>query len=175
MDYLKAPVWFKIAKVARYVRLYGPRRTWLKIRAQLHMRRPYKGTSIVRRPANGAGHVGLIGCGSFAYSTIGYYLKRNFGRVLRCAMDVDQGRACSLGAAYGAGYCTTSSKDVIDDPEIDLVYIASNHASHAEYAIEALGRGKTVHIEKPHVVSIDQLTRLCSAMTRSRRDSRSCP
>lgn len=167
LDYLKAPTWFKIAKVARYVRLYGPRRTWMKVLAQIHMRRQYKGASVLHKHANGAGHVGLIGCGSFAFSTIGYYLKRNFGSVLRSAMDVDQGRACSLGAAYGAGHCTTSSMDLIDDPGIDLVYIASNHASHAEYAIEALGRGKTVHIEKPHVVSIDQLIRLCSAMMRS--------
>jgi len=147
LDYLKAPVWFKIAKVARYVRLYGPRRTWMKVLAQIHMRRQYKGASVVHKSARGAGHVGLIGCGSFAYSTIGYYLKRNFGRVLRSAMDVDQGRACSLGAAYGAGHCTTSSRDLIDDPEIDLVYIASNHASHAEYAIEAVGRVQTVHID----------------------------
>ena len=139
----------------------------MKVRAQLHMRRPYKEAGVTRAYADRKSHVGLIGCGSFAYSTIGYYLKRNFGRVLRGAMDVDRSRACSLRAAYRADYCTTNSRDLIDDPAIDLIYIASNHASHAEYAIEALDHGKTVHIEKPHAVSIDQLARLCSAMTRN--------
>jgi len=38
---------------------------------------------------------------------------------------------------------------VIQDPAIDLVYVASNHASHADYAIAALEAGKSVHIEKP--------------------------
>ncbi len=46
-----------------------------------------------------------------------------------------------------------------------MIYIASNHASHAEYAIQALNTGKNVHIEKPHVVTEDQLERLCLAMS----------
>ncbi|HJZ80930.1 MAG TPA: Gfo/Idh/MocA family oxidoreductase [Pyrinomonadaceae bacterium] len=51
---------------------------------------------------------------------------------------------------------------------MDLIFIASNHASHAEYAIQALAQGKSVHIEKPHVVTEDQLRRLCAAMSRSK-------
>jgi predicted dehydrogenase len=47
---------------------------------------------------------------------------------------------------------------------VRLVFIASNHASHAEFAIEALRAGKDVHIEKPHVVSEDQLDRLATAI-----------
>ncbi|MFL5581441.1 MAG: Gfo/Idh/MocA family protein, partial [Gemmatimonadaceae bacterium] len=43
----------------------------------------------------------------------------------------------------------------------------SNHASHAEYAIQCLDAGKHVHIEKPHVVTEDQLDRLCAAMRRN--------
>jgi predicted dehydrogenase len=52
---------------------------------------------------------------------------------------------------------------------VSLVYIASNHASHAEYAIAALEAGKAVHIEKPHVVNLDQLRRLCMAMHKANR------
>jgi predicted dehydrogenase len=55
----------------------------------------------------------------------------------------------------------------MDDPAIDLVFIASNHASHADYAVEALRRGKSVHVEKPPVVSLPQLTALCDAMRSS--------
>ena len=43
-------------------------------------------------------------------------------------------------------------------PSIRLVYIASNVASHAEYAIKCLNAGKSVHIEKPHVVNYSQLS-----------------
>jgi predicted dehydrogenase len=83
-------------------------------------------------------------------------------------MDINIHRAASLFEKYELTYYTDSGQEILDDPEVDLVYIASNHASHAEYAIAALERGKSVHIEKPHVVSEDQLRRLCAAMARSR-------
>ncbi len=77
-------------------------------------------------------------------------------------MDVH--RAASLFAQYHLNYYTDDPARLIADPAVDLVYIASNHASHAEYAIQALERGKSVHIEKPHAVTEDQLLRLCRAM-----------
>jgi predicted dehydrogenase len=41
-----------------------------------------------------------------------------------------------------------------------MVYIASNHSTHAPYAIAALTAGKHVYIEKPHVVTDEQLYEL---------------
>jgi predicted dehydrogenase len=112
--------------------------------------------------------VGLLGCGNFAFSTIAYYLRREFGPVVRAAMDSDVHHAASLYASCGLRYYTADARRILDDPQIDLVFVASNHASHAEYAIEALAAGKHVHIEKPHVVNRDQLVRLCRAMRESR-------
>jgi predicted dehydrogenase len=112
-------------------------------------------------------HVGLLGCGNYAYSNIAYYLKKNYGSVIRGVMDINEHRAASLCQDYCANYYTTVPEDIIEDDAIDLVYIASNHATHAEYAIEALKRGKNVHIEKPHVVSLDQLQRLVKAAEES--------
>jgi predicted dehydrogenase len=124
-----------------------------------------------RLPAQGtsseAAHVGVLGCGKFSFSTVLYYLQRNVGAVVQHVMDIDVARAASLAEHYGVPRYGTSIVDVLDDPSIDLVYIASNHASHAEYAIEALRRGKSVHIEKPHAVTEDQLERLVAAMRSS--------
>jgi len=75
-------------------------------------------------------------------------------------MDIDPNRAASLAARYKVPLHTTDAAAVIEHPQIRMVYIASNHASHAEYAIAALSSGKSVYIEKPHVVSEDQLRRL---------------
>jgi predicted dehydrogenase len=80
-------------------------------------------------------------------------------------MDIDRGRADSIARRYGMHYSTQDGSEVIDDPEIDLVYIASNHASHADYAIRALRAGKAVHVEKPHVVADEQLVDLCRTIT----------
>ncbi len=110
------------------------------------------------------GHVAIIGCGNFAYSNIAYYLTKYQKGVIRAAMDKEIARAASLCRAYNAGYYTNSVSDIANDKHVDLVYIASNHASHAEYAISMIEAGKNVHIEKPHVVTRDQLRRLTEAM-----------
>lgn len=165
MDYTTQSLVFKLKKAIRYFDLYGPTRTLSKVRAQYHMKQVYAQAQPLPVPSNPTGrHVGLLGCGKFAYSNIAYYLRKNYGNVLRGVMDIDLNKAVSLGTAYKADYYTTDSEAILQDPHIDLVYIASNHASHAEYAIRAIELGKAVHIEKPHAVSLDQLQRLCEAM-----------
>jgi predicted dehydrogenase len=86
------------------------------------------------------------------------------GAVMRGAMDIHTGRAHSLAYRYRMHYATQDASRIIHDPEIDLIYIASNHATHADYAIRALRAGKSVHIEKPHVVDDEQLVELCRAI-----------
>jgi predicted dehydrogenase len=111
----------------------------------------------------------MIGCGNYGFSVIGYYLHKNYGAVIRGCMDVDVNKAASLFQEFKACYYTTDADEIINDPAITLVFIASNHATHAEYAIRALAAGKDVHIEKPHVVRSEQLTRLCAAQEAARK------
>ncbi len=85
-------------------------------------------------------------------------------KVIRGAMDIEINRSASLFQDFGLDYYTNNFNEIIDDPQIDLIYIASNHYTHAEYAINALNNGKSVHIEKPHVVNEDQLERLVKSM-----------
>ena len=165
MDYTHAPLAFKLRKALRYGRLYGPRRTIVKVRSQYHMQRRYRELPVRRSRMGPERHVAILGCGTFAYSTIAYYLTRRCGPILRAAMDVEVNRAASLFERYQLDYYTDDPEEVITDQAIDLIYIASNHASHAEYAIRALREGKHVHIEKPHAVSTEQLRHLCDAMS----------
>lgn len=167
MDYLKTSATFKVRKVLRYLRLYGPQRTLAKVRGQIHMQRVFETLPSPNRQARPSQTIGLIGCGNYAYTTIAYYLSRSAGPVIRGVMDIDINKAASLYQRYKAAYYTDDPNAVVNDDAVDLVYIASNHASHAEYAIAALDRGKSVYIEKPHVVSEDQLTRLVDAAKRS--------
>lgn len=171
MEYHAASLMFKSRKVARYARLYGPRKTWTKVKGDRHYRSNESAAYAIwparTSPQDDRARVGVLGCGKFAYTTIGYYLKKNYGLAIRGAMDTHAARASSFAQEYGASYFTDDPARVLDDDRIDLVYIASNHASHAEYAIAALDRGKSVHVEKPHVVDRDQLQRLCATMQRA--------
>lgn len=164
MDYKSAPLLFRIRKALRYVRLYGVRRTLVKVRGQYHMAKRYDTLPRNHVREDSKAHVGLIGCGNYGFSVIAYYLNKNYGRVIRGCMDPEISRAASMFEAYGASYYTTDADEILNDPKINLVFIASNHASHAEYAIKALEAGKDVHIEKPHVVRQEQLERLRRAM-----------
>lgn len=166
MDYTRQSLSFKIRKAARYVRLYGLRRTLIKVKGQYHGKKTFA-TLPAERTGRTGRHAGILGCGNFAYSHIAYYLRKNYGPVIRGVMDPTLQKAASLFEEFDADYYTTDASRIIADPAIDLVFIASNHASHAEYAIQALDAGKSVHIEKPHVVRDDQLQRLSEAMDRS--------
>lgn len=166
MDYTSQPLPFKLHKAARYLRLYGISRTLVKAKSYYHMNKRYAELPNSVGPADGR-HVGIIGCGKFAYAHVAHYLRKNFGDVIRAGMDIDIHRAASLFEGYRLTYFTDDAQRVIDDPAVDTIFIVSNHASHTEYAIPALELGKTVHIEKPHVVSADQLHRLTYAMERS--------
>jgi len=167
MDYIKQDLKFKIKKTLRYVRLYGVRTTLVKIRGQYHMKKRYDTLPSFRTNTCENKHIGIIGCGNFAFSNIAYYLYKNYGHVIRAAMDINIHRAASLFEKYSLCYYTEDADEIISDPAIDLIFVASNHSTHAQYAIKTLEHNKSVHIEKPHVVNKAQLTRLCQAILHS--------
>jgi predicted dehydrogenase len=114
------------------------------------------------RPARvsaGAG-VSNLGAGNYVRAVLLHHLRR-YRKVDVCGvMDIRPEVAAIQGRALGARYCTTDPARVINDPDTDLVLIASDHASHADYAIAAIGGGKAVHLEKPPAVTPEQLNRL---------------
>ena len=168
-SYLDAPLGYKFKKVLRYVSLYGIGRTLVKIRGQFHMQRNHAmhgdlwENASCKDPLHDCRYVAIVGCGNFGYSGIAYYLAKQSKRFLRATLDIDPSRAVSLCKDYRGAYATTNLDRILDDPAVKLVYIVSNHASHAEYAIRCIEAGKHVHIEKPHVVTRDQLNRLLLA------------
>jgi predicted dehydrogenase len=175
IDYTQANYLFRVRKALRYVSLYGVPRTLVKIRGQYHMKSAEAFTGArwlnpaCRDPGSAQRCVALIGCGNYAYSNIAYYLRKQQRDFLRFAYDRNQNRARSLCETYGGAAAITDWREIISDPQVRIVFIASNHASHAEYAIACIEAGKHVHIEKPHVVSQEQLERLTDAMRRHPR------
>lgn len=172
-DYIHRPLAYKIRKVLRYTRLYGPSRTLTKVQGQLHMARNRSPVSTstwenpaCRNPGSRERNVAIIGCGNFAFTTIAYYCAGENRRFLRSTYDVNKARAEALCRTYRGARTVASVDEIASDPNVDLVFIASNHATHATYATQFLAAGKDVHIEKPHVVNWKQLEELTAAMQR---------
>lgn len=169
-DYTKASWSFKVRKAVRYVGLFGLSRTLVKVRGQYHMKATaeFAGAKWVNPacadPVAARRDIAMIGCGNYAYANLAYYLRKLDPSFLRCTYDKNKARALSLCQTYKGAYATENWREILTDPNVRTVFIASNHASHAEYAIECINAGKHVHIEKPHVVSDEQLDRLVTAM-----------
>jgi len=150
------------AKLLRFMAIYGPGRTFFK--ATGRMRLPIALPSLPRRRND----IGIVGCGQFAYATIGYFLCREFGRCVRTCFDIDAAAQASLARALSVPGRPASFEHLLDDPGLKTLYIASNHASHARYAARALQRGIDVYVEKPVAVGHDQLVELLRAARNSR-------
>jgi predicted dehydrogenase len=169
-DYTQADLLFKVRKTLRYTRLYGFSKTLAKVKGQYHSKATadFDGPRWINPGCKDADAtdrtVAIIGCGNFAFSTIAYYLAKRDSRFLRATYDIQKSRAVSLCKAYRGAYATADWQDIRNDTGVKVVFIASNHASHAEYAVACIEAGKDVHIEKPHVVTEGQLDRLLAAM-----------
>ncbi len=172
VDYTQAGYFFMARKALRYVSLYGLSRTLVKIRGQYHMKSApgFSGArwqnNHCRRPLAPERCVALIGCGNYAFCNIAYYLSKRNRRFLRLAYDRHLNRAISLCKAYGGAAAVADWHDILADPQVKIVFIASSHSSHADYALACIEAGKHVYIEKPHVVNLEQLGRLTAAMRR---------
>ncbi len=171
-NYTQADWIFKIKKIVRYVRLYGFSRTWVKVKGQLHMNATaiFEGPLWINESCRNRTvperSIALIGCGNYAFSNIAYYLGRLSSNFLRYTYDIQLNRSLSLCKEYGGAFAVDDWHEILSDPLVKTIFIASNHATHADYAVACINAGKNVHIEKPHVVSQQQLDELLTAMRR---------
>jgi predicted dehydrogenase/glycosyltransferase involved in cell wall biosynthesis len=146
-----------VRKVVRFIAVYGLGRTFFKVAGRLRLRVP------VWRPTRVQPDIGLIGCGQFAFATIGYFITRRFGRRVLACHDINPQAAATLANGLGVRTVTASADELLTLPNLRCVYIASNHASHTPYAVQALARGLDVYVEKPVSVTLEQLGDLRSA------------
>jgi predicted dehydrogenase/threonine dehydrogenase-like Zn-dependent dehydrogenase len=66
---------------------------------------------------------------------------------------------------HGYAKCTTDAEEVLGDDSVDLVFVATQHDSHAPLAARALRAGKAVWLEKPAALNPEQLTELEAALS----------
>lgn len=99
---------------------------------------------------------GVIGAGGIAdRRTIpGLLLSENSELV--AIMEVNQELVNKLKAKYNCKYAYTSYEELLDNPEIDAVYIASPVVCHKEQAISAAKHKKHILLEKPAALTIEE-------------------
>ena len=107
--------------------------------------------------------VGFVGAGNYASVHLIPHV-RDHARTSLVGLATATGMNAQQKAdKFGFEYCTTDLQPLLDDDRIDTLFIATRHSTHAEFATRALEAEKHVFVEKPMVVTEDQLDPLCSA------------
>jgi polar amino acid transport system substrate-binding protein len=105
--------------------------------------------------------VGFIGAGNFAQSFLVPPLGK-MGIHLKGVATSTPVNAKSVGKRFGFEYCASDADELLNDRDINTIFIATRHDSHAKYVIESLKRGKNVYVEKPLAISKQQLDEIIS-------------
>jgi hypothetical protein len=121
--------------------------------------------SIAGGPSRAAGKVvaAMIGAGNFAKMTMGPGLARTKARLKYVLELTNAAAAGQVARKYGFEKATTDADAVWGDPELNTVFIATGHASHASLVCKGLESGKHVFVEKPLAMNLDEVGRIIAA------------
>jgi predicted dehydrogenase len=98
---------------------------------------------------------GILGAGGIA-ATVGADVAASPGSVVTAVAARDLGRALGLAERLGAARAYGSYDELVADPAVDVVYVATTHAQHHAAALSALRAGKPVLVEKPIALNARQ-------------------
>ena len=109
--------------------------------------------------------IGFLGAGQFAVSTLIPALKKS-PRVRLVGVCTQTGvSAQTIKNKFGFHYATTVEQEVITDPDIDVVVIATRHNLHCRQVIDSLEAGKHVFVEKPLCLNREELEKISKTYT----------
>jgi len=106
---------------------------------------------------------GIIGLGRIADTEIAPAITASPQGELRAVVSRDQGRADAFAARHGGARALTSFDEMLADPGVDAVYIATPNALHADQVVTAARAGKHVMCDKPLALSAEDASRAVAA------------
>jgi predicted dehydrogenase len=105
---------------------------------------------------------GIIGPGGIAQVFIGA-VQAHTSQQIHAVASRTPGRAQEVAAKFSIPLALSSYEDLVNHPEVDVVYIASHMSDHFEHAMLAINAGKHLLIEKPITYSPDEARNLLAA------------
>lgn len=108
---------------------------------------------------------GCIGAGKFARNYLLPQLRKKVELLhLATSKPLDAKHAAEQ---FGFARCATDAAEVINDPEVNTVFIATRHNTHAALVSEALRAGKHVFVEKPLCLAEAELDEIAVVLAKS--------
>lgn len=103
---------------------------------------------------------GFIGCGEATERrALPAFTAQQYSQVV-AVMSRTADRARAFAEKYNIERWYTDAQNLVTDPDVDAVYIATPPSTHSTYAVMALMAGKAVYVEKPLAISYDECLRI---------------
>jgi predicted dehydrogenase/threonine dehydrogenase-like Zn-dependent dehydrogenase len=125
----------------------------------------YRSTRRAAAPAKpGAFGVGVVGYGGYFRSMLLPLLKAHPG--FRLASACSRSGLTVRAAVENDGFArgTTDYRELVADPEVSVVYVATRHDLHSAVASAAVEAGKAVFVEKPMAMTVEDARALVDAV-----------
>lgn len=103
---------------------------------------------------------GFVGCGDVTERKSGPAFSEIPGSCVEAVMSRSEDRARSYAERHHIKKWYTDAVQLIEDPDVDAVYVATPPSTHALYAIMAMRAGKPVYVEKPLASSYEDCVRV---------------
>jgi len=108
---------------------------------------------------------GFIGAGNFARLILAPIIAREprlYAKVICSAGGLN---AVHLGKKLGFDTAVADEDAIFEDPAIKAVFIATRHDQHARQVVKAINSGKSVFVEKPLAISLDEIDEIQAALS----------
>lgn len=106
---------------------------------------------------------GIIGCGDVTEIKSGPAFNKVKNSSLVAVMRRDAEKARDYAKRHNVPVWYSDAASLINDPEVNAIYIATPPSSHEEYTIASLQAGKPVYVEKPMTVNSTSAIRMMKA------------
>jgi len=106
---------------------------------------------------------GIIGCGDVTEVKSGPALRRAEGSELVTVMRRDAAKAADYAKRHGVVRWYADADKLMDDAEVDAVYVATPPDTHEHYAMRVLQRRKPCYVEKPMARNLAEAARMAAA------------
>jgi predicted dehydrogenase/threonine dehydrogenase-like Zn-dependent dehydrogenase len=117
-------------------------------------------------------NIGFIGAGSYAQGNLLPNIpKSNSDVVCRGVLTNSGTTSKRVAERFQFEFCTSNEKDILENKDINTLFIATRHDSHAEYVLKGLEFGKHIFVEKPLCLIAEELEQIITAYTRVETNS----
>lgn len=107
---------------------------------------------------------GIIGCGNVTEVKSGPAFNKVPHSKLVAVMRRNAEKAKDYAHRHGVGKWYDDAGELINDPDVNAIYIATPPLQHEQYTLQALKAGKPVYVEKPMAINAQAAIRMAEAV-----------